>query len=300
MAWKLKGTPKTVKITPKLALEWAEMDGAHIDRPLSERRLMVHRNTLKRGGFRPVAWAKAYCKELDDWYRVNGKHTSTLFSSEDLSKAQDLYAIIEEYECDTVEDMAKLYSTFDSQTASRKSSDINHSFAQSIPELREVDGKVLNLVVGAMDYSKHPGASSGGDYSTAMDRAEALFDNIGFVLWVNKILNDVNWVQSVHIRRMPVVAAMYNTYQKSMKASNDFWLAVRDMTGTTPDLPDRKLALFLAQMKIAQGKSKGIPERFRLTPREFYYKCISAWNAWRKGAKTELKYFANAKMPAIV
>lgn len=300
MGWKLRGSPKTHKITAKLAKEWAEMESAIQDRPLSERRLQVHRNTLNKDGFRPVLWAVAYCKELEnDHFRINGKHTSTLFASVDLSKHQDLYATIEEYECDTIEDMAALYATFDTQIQSRNTTDINRSFASAIPELKEFDNKTINLIVSAIEYSKNPHKSSGGSSRTAMDRAEELFDNIGFAQWVNKLLNDVDYKASIHLRRVPVMAAAYGTYQKSMKAATEFWTAVRDMTGDKPNLPDRKLALFLVQMKIATSTTKGIPDRFRLTPREFYYKSLTAWNAWRKGTTTELKYYANAKLPAI-
>jgi hypothetical protein len=298
MGWKLKGSPKTVKITSRLAKEWADMDAAHIDRPLSERRLMVHRNTYRKGGFRPVLWARAYCKELEDWYRVNGKHTSTLFASEDLGRGQDLYATIEEYECDTVEDMAKLYATFDSQVQSRTSTDINMSFAAAIPELKDVDAKIINICVGALNWIVS--ASPGGGKLTAMEKAEAMFDNIDFVLFIDKMINGVIFEKSIHLRRVPVVKAMLDTYRKAKAAATEFWLAVRDETGEKPDLPDRKLAKFLVQMRLAMGTGRGtIPDRFRITPREFYYKSITAWNAWRKGASTDLKYFPNAKLPAI-
>jgi hypothetical protein len=240
------------------------MDAAHIDRPVSPRRLELHEQTLKKGEFRRVSWARAYCKELDGWYRINGKHTATVFSKQDMAK-YDVEAIVEEYECDTVEDMAKLYGTFDSVLSSRKTGDVNHAIAQSIPELREVKSPVIN-----------------------------------FVLWVNRLLNDVGWEKSIHIRRMPVIAAAYATFLKSMKAATEFWNSVRDMSDPDPESASRKLALFLVQMKLSQGRTKGIPERFRLTPREFYYKSISAWNAWRKGAKTELKYFASAKIPTAI
>jgi hypothetical protein len=299
MAWKHLGSPKTVKVTNKLAKEWAEMDAAHIDRPVSPRRLDLHEQTLKKGEFRRVSWARAYCKELDGWYRINGKHTATVFSKQDMAK-YDVEAIVEEYECDTVEDMAKLYGTFDSVLSSRKTGDVNHAIAQSIPELREVKSPVINACVAAMEYAKRPTVSTGGYYRTPPEKANELFHNVNFVLWVNRLLNDVGWEKSIHIRRMPVIAAAYATFLKSMKAATEFWNSVRDMSDPDPESASRKLALFLVQMKLSQGRTKGIPERFRLTPREFYYKSISAWNAWRKGAKTELKYFASAKIPTAI
>lgn len=114
MGWQLDGIPKTYKVTPKLATEFAEMEAVNIDRPLSERRLQVYERQVHSGGFRPVTWAKAYCTETDAIYRVNGKHTSTLFSRLPKELLNDLHVIIEEYICDTLGDVANLYSTFDS------------------------------------------------------------------------------------------------------------------------------------------------------------------------------------------
>jgi hypothetical protein len=301
MAWKLRGAPKTVRITNKLAKEWSEMPSAHVDRPLRERRLGVYRTMLEGGLFRPVSWAKAYCKEIDEWERVNGKHTSTLFAMVDLTKFQDLYAVIEEYDCDSIEDVARLYSTFDSATQARNSTDVNRSFAATVPELRAMDEKAINLFVSAIAYSKNPSISSGSHTNTAMDRAEDMLDHVPFCVWAHEIMYGQGLTkQAAHLRRQPVVAAMFATYNKAKGAATEFWTAVRDETGTTPDVPDRKLARFLLQMKLAAtGQSNGIPKRFRLTPKEFYVKSILAWNAWRKKTITHLKYFADAELPTV-
>ena len=302
MAWKLRGSPKTVRITSKLAKEWSEMSSASVDRPLSERRLGVYRAMLDKGEFRPVLWSKAWCKEIEEWERVNGKHTSTLFASVDLSKYQEVYAVIEEYDCETIEDVAKLYSTFDSATQSRNTGDINRSFASTDPDLKVMEQKAINLFVSAIAYSKNPTVSSGANQSTVMERAEAMLDNVPFCIWANEMMYGEGMTKkSSHMRRQPVVGAMFSTYNKSKSAATEFWTAVRDETGATPDLPDRKLARFLLQMKLAvSGSSAGIPKRFRLTPKEFYVKSIKAWNSWRKKEPTDLKYFAEAKIPSPV
>lgn len=304
MGWALKGTPKTLRVTKKLAGEFASMDAPPHDRDLSERRLGVYRKVLADGGFRPVTWAKVFCKETGQFYRVNGKHTSTLFAASDLGVTQDVFAVVEEYECDTLEDVAKLYGTFDSATMTRNQSDINRAFAASIPELKDFDTRVLNLIVGALVYAEFPTTSGGSADGfvkapkTAAERAEYLFDNVEVCCWVKDILPNRNTQHQLH--RVPVVAAMILTYRKAKKDAEVFWTAVRDETGEKPDLPDRKLAKFLNTMTSDSGAHhSNIPKRFRITPREFFVKSIKAWNAWRKKEPTDLKYFADAKLPVV-
>lgn len=297
MGWELKGKPATVKVTTKLAKEFAEMEAAHVDRPLSERRLQVYRKVRADGGFRPVTWAKAWCKDTSQFYRVNGKHTSTLFS--DGENPDGLFVTIEEYVCDTLEDVAKLYATFDSQSQTRNATDVNRSFAAVIPELAQIPFTTINLLVGGLNYE--PASHAGGSYrAQPAERAEALFDNVDVCVWLLGILG-TDRKANPHIWRVPVVAAMVSTYRKAQKAALEFWTAVRDETGVKPDLPDRRLAKFLSITVSDQGAhSTAASKRFRITSREYFVKCIHAWNAWRKNESTQLNYHVNAKVPALV
>lgn len=302
MAWKLKNYPKTQRITKKLAKEWAELEPVGVDRPLSETRLQVYRKMLAEGGFRPVNWAKVYINELGAWYRVNGKHTSNLFMGADPPDGTELYAVIEEYECDTVEEAANLYATFDSRVQSRNSTDINRQFASVIPELKDFDTKLINLLVSSLAFDPSNPGGGGGQGRTVAEKAEALFDNVPKCLWVVETLGKRTVSGPAdkfsYLWRVPVVAAMMRTWDKNRAEATTFWQAVRDETGAKPELPDRKLAKWLSSMRL-QGASgaSGLPRRFKTLPREFYVKCITAWNAWRAGEKTELKYYAGAKVP---
>lgn len=299
MAWRPRSKPVTKVVTQKFAKEWSEMDEIRSDRPLSERRLAVYKRVLEAGEFRPVTWAKVYVTEMDQYYRVNGKHTSTVFANVDLTDKQEVIAVIEDYEADTVEDAVRLYSTFDSQSQVRNQSDINRMFAASIPELKDFEARLVNLCVGALNYWKSPGMTGPIDKenATSADKAEVLFDEIEFCTWVKAILPHRG--TAYHMWRVPVVAAMRGTWGKSQKAATEFWTAVRDETGTKPDMPDRKLAKFLYQTTSSVGNTSKAPQRFRIQTREYYVKCIHAWNAWRKSETTNLNYYATAKIPSF-
>jgi len=296
MTWKLVGNPKTVKITKNLANEFAKMDAAIHDRPLSERRLQVYERLAMENNFRPVSWAKAYCKETGQTYRVNGKHTSTMFSGllDRDDYKHDAYAVVEIYECTSLDDVAKLYATYDSKLQARTASDINQSFASCVKGLEGISVRQINLAVSAISYAEFQDA-----YSTvqAADRAEKLLDASGFVLWMRDLLGYDRKVDTKHLARVPVMGAARLTYLKNQKHATEFWNAVRDDTDPQPNMPTRKLSRFLLT-KMVGGTHR--PEgRFRTSSREFFVKSIHSWNAWRAGETTQLNYYARSGIPDV-
>lgn len=300
MAYEIVGTPKTQKVTQGLAIKFRDMEPVPHDRPLNPKRVDAYRKMLAAGLFRPVQWATVHCNETQATYRVNGKHTSNLFAEYD-EMPQAVHATIENYHCDNLDDVARLYSTFDSRTQVRTTNDINRAFAAIDPDLSEMPAKIINLCVTAISYYAH-----GDKYSLvpAAERAECLFsdENKAFVQWVHDTLgNSANDLTRL-LWRSPVVSAMYACYQKSKRDANEFWLAVRDGTGTTPKKPDRVLNRFLLAKAVNSGYQAAHARRKSqvAAPREMYVKCLHAWNAWRRDTTTDLKYHAQAKIPAAV
>ena len=267
---------------------------------------MVYRRILAQGGFRPVTWASAICKETGGLYRVNGKHTSTMLASTD--PLPEFYATVEEYECDTLEDVAKLYATFDSAMQGRTARDIYLSFAGTVPELKYTSAQVIGIVVAGIDLHLRSGVEQHNKDvkgATPAERAERLLDHVDFTCWVQSILScdeggqdhSNTRLRAKHLRRAAVVAAMLATWGKNKTDATKFWQAVRDETGATPELPDRKLARYLLTVGVDAGsRSTG---RKPVGSREVYIKCLHAWNAWRKGEATNLQYYADKPVPDV-
>lgn len=294
MSWKIVGHPKTQAVTTALARKFAEMEPAPHDRPLSEIRLRVYEKIIREGGFRPCQWAMAYCEATGGTYRVNGKHTSTLMSGLDLNTVPKLYAVVEVYECDSLEDVARLYSTYDSKMQSRTAGDINHSFAACVPELNGVDSRTINLCVSAFWYARVQEAYK---HMQSQERAEMLLEHFDYVKWVHELLGNAgNNHRNGHIKRMPVFAAMYSTFVRDPRKAQAFWESVRDETGATPSEPTRKLARFLVLNSSMNRRESAA--RHRVKDREFFVKSIHAWNAWRAGETTNLNYHVGADVPA--
>lgn len=298
MAYELVGTPKTEKVTQSLAIKFRDMDPVPHDRSLNPKRVEAYRKMLAAGLFRPVHWATVHCNETQDTYRVNGKHTSNLFAEyEELP--QDVYAIIEHYHCDDLDDVARLYGTFDSRTQVRTTNDINRAFAAVDEDLRELPSKLVNICVSGIAYATYGDRCSS---QPATERAEALLDddNKAFVAWSHDVLGHKN-DHTRHLWRSAVVSAMYMSFRKSRRDASEFWLAVRDGTGASNKSPDRVLQRFLLSRGVApNGGSDHKRKQGVVGTREMFVKCIHAWNAWRRDTTTDLKYHAQGKIPAAV
>lgn len=292
--YELIGRPASVKVTTKLAQEWACMEGCPSDRPTSQRRLDVYRKEVENGSFRSVVWAKAHCRETNKTYRVNGKHTSLVFALLETPVPPGVFAHIEEYECETLQDVARLYATFDSRMQGRTPGDINATFSAVSPLLGEMSPRLINMAVSGISYGME-----GDSYSQTqpIQRAERLLENEEFVLFLAELLTGPNLKM---LMRVPVVGAIWKTYQKDKGECKTFWEAVRDETGASPDLPCRRLAKYLAVNAVNNGTGAHAPRNRKATAREFLVKSIHAWNAFRRGAGTNLAYFADKPVPDAV
>jgi hypothetical protein len=293
MSWVLAKKPETVKATRKLAEEFANMTPCPHDRPIKPPIMRMLDKAVNEQQLRTCLWAKAFCKATGETYRVNGKHTSTKLSTVNGELKEWPYVQVEEYVCDTLEDVADLYCTFDPSRSGRSSGDVNRIYLATNPELADVPARTFSACVTAVAYATF---EDGYAYHDPRERAQLALAQPGFVLWFYGVA--VTRDGRV-FHRGPVAAAMFKTWQKAQKAATEFWTAVRDATGPTPTLPCRKLSKFLlgTSSAIALGMNTGKP---KATQREFYVRCIHAWNAWRKGEATDLKYYPASKTPAVV
>lgn len=301
MAWKLKEPPKQLTITHELAEEWSRLEPVGQDRPLSPQRVNGYETLFKAGKFRPVEWSKVYVLETQKWYRVNGKHTSTMFSAIPLREYPKAFATVSCFEADTLLDAAHLYSTFDSKRQIRSKSDTNRAYACLIPEFAAMSDRFVDLMVSGIHFHITPYTGAGPQASVSDDeKAARLHENIEFVVWAHSIIEPRNSM-TMPLHRVPVVAAMRGSWLKAKAVSTEFWTAVRDETGPTPQSPDRQLTKWLMlhfSMNRGGMKSHEV-KRLRADQREFYIRCIKAWNFYRAGETSKIIYGLNDKIPAF-
>jgi hypothetical protein len=296
MAWKMNGKPQTMKCNHALSAKFASMEPAPNDRPVRLSNKKAIRNAILEGRFRTCEWASVECKQTGKTYRVNGKHTSTILSEMNGEAPKDLYVIVEEYLADTLEDVAKLYATFDLARSSRTTGDINYAYAASVPELSTMPRKLINLCATGMHYHFNSGKAGGSASKVNQDvRAQRLIEYPEYVEFMGRVVG--GRADSIKkLARGPVAAAMFATWQKDPQAASDFWILVREETHPDAKNASRKLAKFLTVAGVRASRGNLVSA----TEHEMYVKCLHAWNAWRKGLPTNLQYHADKQAPDIV
>lgn len=291
--WTVKSQPKSVKLNHALAKRFDEMKPAPSDRPLRGSRVLGLRNIIANGEFRTCEWASAHCKETGETYRINGKHTSSVFASMNGDAPKNVNVLISEYECDTLEDVAKLYCSFDTRQAARSTGDINRIYSATNPSLSEIPLRIISLAVTGIAYEMYEDQYH---HKTPEDRAILMTDNPDYVVWLSGIVKDN---KDCNLKRGAVAAAMFKTFKRSKSDSTKFWEMVRDGSGEKPTSPDRILSRMLDKSSVMRGRGVDTKKK-AMASREMYVKCIHAWNAWRKSEPTDLKYYINSKTPAAV
>lgn len=280
------------KVTKQLVNEFVSMERLPNDRELREKRLLFLKEQLEQGRFRTCEWASVHCKETNKTYRVNGKHTSTMFGQ--METVPNAQVIVERYACETMQDAADLYATFDSRESARSTNDINQAFAASVPELRGVRTRAINNCVVGMYFAMTEARCSG---ENAVARAERLLTEYQFVLWAAPYMAETGGKDKnrAHLSRGPVCGAMFLTFKAAPGDAQEFWHRVQQETDEAGS-PTRVLAryLIMSSLHAARGSAKK-----RSEPREMYVKCLHAWNAWCNNQATELKYYAEKEVPKV-
>jgi hypothetical protein len=296
MSWNEESI-KVVKLTPALCKEFASMQTAPNDRPFSDKRRQFLEEQVRLGKFRTASFASVLCEETGVTYRVNGKHSSTLFAGMNGEFPNDIRCIVERYTAKTLRDVADLFSTFDPQESARKQGDINAAFAGSDPELRDLPRKIINLAVTGISYANWEGNYHGHD---SRERAMLSIDNASFVQWLYLVV-DNSRKEFKFLRRGSVVAAMFKSFSRSHRAASDFWEEVREASNPDTKSPSRVLNRYLLTTVVGSQRksSKGADSVDNDTLHAMYVRCLHAWNAYRTSTTTTLKYYPDKPTPAV-
>lgn len=305
MAWKAVGKPVVEKLTKTLAQHFANMTRWPGDRPWNEKREESLRALLVKGKWRlDTVWASVYVEETKTEYRMNGQHTSILFSKiydregGAVEKLGGVSITVSRYHADSLADAADLWATFDAKVSTRTAGDINMSFASTDERLKEMSPRVINLATQALAWFKWGEQSQKGRIPQS-DRSHYALENVDVIQWMNDILSTAKAADSKLLRRVPVASAMVASYKRAQGAATEFWSAVRDGSDADRDSVSRVLNRFLMTNSVNSGmgaSTRKNPVSFR----EMYDKCVHAWNAYRAG-KTSLllKHIPDSEPPRV-
>lgn len=298
--WVLKST-QMLTVNQRLAVKWRDMMPIPNDRGLSDERLTKYRVQMLEGLFRPMVWADV--EVTGDWYRINGKHTSTLLSDPlILSKCADLVVFVEHYRAPTMEQASALYATFDSRDSIRSQSDINRQFSSTNEALSRIPSKRLSAYVTGLCI-RYLGWQYLAKFS-AGKRSALMFKYIDRALWLENIFANLDQVNQILVRRGAVIAAMLATYDVDVPTASVFWNWVVTGEHVEKDHQTRVLREWLMRTIMVGGRrnsqSTGNSSGYA-DAREFYTRCIQAWNGFRKNQYVKLsRYHSNTPIPQAV
>jgi hypothetical protein len=294
--FKLVQEPKRVRLTKRFVKEFKELPPCPGNRRLDKRRLRSLREAEKRGELRPPEWAWALCRQTGDKYKLNGNHTTELFLELPASKLKEHSAIMSGYVCDTLEDVAKLYGTFDPRSSARTQGDLSQAVASSDELLAGLPQYFRNCLVAGLGYHREGVSEKANGKLTAMERSVLLLEDRDFISWVFRLLSTAD--NDRYLLRRAVVAAMYETYRVAGKVvANKFWTKVKDGSDPNSKSPTRLLQMYLLRHSVSLNARSSTRNA---TPREMYCKCVAAWNAFRKKAPTDLRYHPDSPLPKVV
>ena len=296
MAIKNHTGPSVLIATNEVIRRFAEFEHTAQERPVSPKRLEYLKNEAAAGRLRSPEWAWVHCKYNGKNYRLNGNHTKRVLS--DLPMENRPSIIMNRFECDTLEEVAELFSTYDSKESARTTNDVNRAVFESCEALQGYPSRLAAVVVSAIQLASQ--VERGVEISTARnvtayERAKLAASQADFLQWVR---SNFAFNTGRIFMRASVVAAMLLTYRKDASAALAFWIEVRDGTNPNPNAPSRVLQSFLMTRSVASS-SYTVSGRTQATPREMAVKSLHAWNAFRRNEPTRLNYYADKPIPKV-
>jgi hypothetical protein len=284
--WKVKSREELI-VSRKEAEEFWKFNVYKAQRAINQRHLDQIKHALKDDTFRTGSIAIVILKNEQNKkikLLVNGQHQ--LRAIIDLDSM--MIANLEEIECDTWEDVAEVYATYDQ--GGRGLYDLVNPYADAhdIKWPIQLTQKILGGGLykdGRTGWDRQRKAASIHEYLKLGD----------FVFSIFCLNGKIDWKECSHLARRSVVAAMMMTAEKNREAARKFWIDVRDGEVKKAE-PARTLRDFLIGYSIDHGRGSQYSKK--ATEREVFRKCLVAWNAFRKRTTTALKVY-NDSIPKI-
>jgi hypothetical protein len=259
-------TPEKAKI---LANEHQRLPRAPTERELDPKRVQELVTRIKAGLLLPCNWATVTFSGVK--YRMNGQHSSRaiLEAADELPPQVTVH--LDHYTTDSSSGMGVLFRQFDARFSGRTKKDVAGAYQGLVKEIQKIDRRKAKLGIEGVCWHNR-------QHSLPLPSGDDLYEQFlvpeyhAFLLWLDEILS----AKTPEMLRAPIVAAMYATYTGSPAGAKEFWTHVAKNDLNTED--DSRCVLSTELLRILEEKSK-------VSPIEFYAKCIKAWNAYCSGER---------------
>lgn len=275
-------------------LKFNESKTFRSQRTLNNNHVVYLRNQMKKGLFLDgdIAFAQLSYNG-NEQILVNGQHQLEALLVLRNFSINILYRM---YECDTPEDLSALFRQFDANRIRTLASCVRvEGNALGI----EWPPRIQSLVVSGGIMIEKKAHRSKDDKVKLLKKYESLGNLINEIIEHPPRIRAIAKADMIrHIKRKAVIAAMLLTFDKNPTDAKQFWIEVRDGVGIGMASPAYKLRNWLMKMSLfRRNAGAGIN---LATDQEFLGRCIRAWNAYRNGTSTDLRYYPEKPVPELI
>lgn len=258
-------------------------------RPIRERRLSHLIYEMNAGTFRTGQISIVKLKyDGGKFVLMNGQHQLTGV----ISVGKKIKVNLEKWECEDAEDAALLYRKFDNG-GMRSLQNMLTPEAGALGVTWPI--RVSNLVISAAAIKE------GKRHDDKQFKIELLSKYLSFGKFLNDLLySHEKGIETRHLRRISVIYPVLMGFEKSHEDCKRFWTAIRDGENLKSSMPEYKLRQYLLTVSVGVGRGSSGSQFKIVSEHEIVSKCIHAWNAFRKGQPTDLKYYSSSPIPKAI
>lgn len=262
-----------LSVTSELAMQVAQMPGSATERPLDDRRLDYLKGQIMAGQATVFHWAIAVRPDNSE-RRINGQHSSHVTSKLNGDLPEGLMVNLSHYKVDDERDEILLFRQFDPKGSLRSKGDIAGAYQMMETDLRAVPRPAAKTAAEGIAWylSRKVGVP--------VPKGDEVYDLFHqpeygpFIVWMGNVLT----MKTPELKKAPVVAAIYATYEKDPDAAREFWHNVsRGGEEFAEKAPTTMLDRWLQETKVPKRRKSPIADT------ELYQGCVFAWNAQRNG-----------------
>lgn len=241
-------------------------------------------NAMLRQTFHPE-WVNFITCEFDnDTWRMNGQHTALARLEMPKTWKNQGQVNVMMYRAGTFEAMRELYSSID-RNSPRTKGNVIHSYLGGTEQFEGVAPTLVRIMGESLGFwlwetQNERTRHDGDEISHLMTHQhKALVESV-----LALCLDEPKLLSLDHMRRAPVIAAMYETFSKVASASIEFWHSVKTGIGFL-DATDPRLKLRTALQNVKLNTNDTVARSKCINRETLYRWCINAFNHWRKGDK---------------
>lgn len=274
----------TVILDEEKAASYIELPVFKGEREINEQNVQRLYDEMCKGTFNPLLVILSSCEFEGVTYKINGQHTcwAKYYCEGYTPQVREI-----RYRVETEEDLRQLYATYD-RNMGRSDAHLTMVELANNPHLRDIPNNIIKLATAGLKF---------WNFTSSADRRRCSPQDIASLATekhLNLFLTVCGFIRE-HIegnrdaqfaRRVAVIAAMFETFNKAATAAIEFWQPViNGINLNSKEDPRYLLRAFLLSVKVNSASSRR--ER-SVTDEELYNHCVPMFNKWRKGEKSKI------------